>query len=196
MPTSEKILLGDGKNPVRLSFPRLFQAKAFRPDQKARFEATFLLDPSIKSHAATIAQIKAEAKRIAEEQFGPKLPKGILFCWGNGDDKEYDGYAGMFYIASSNQTRPVVQDRDRTPLAEEDGRPYAGCYVVGTITLWVMDNAFGKRINANLRGVQFVKEGDAFGVRPVDAEAEFEALPDDVGGDDGEDDDSADDPLA
>ena len=46
-------------------------------------------------------------------------------------------------------------------------------------------NEFGKRINANLRAVQFVKDGEAFGVKPVDAEDEFDVLEGDAaGGDD------------
>ena len=192
MPTSEKIILGTGSKPVRLSFPRLFQPKAFRPGQDPRFEATFLLDPSDKAHAAMIAEIKAAGQKIAMEQFNGQIPKGLKTCWGKGDEKEYDGYAGMFYISTSNKTRPTVVDRNRSPLTEEDGRPYAGCFVIGTITLWVMDNEFGKRINANLRAVQYVKDGDAFGVQPVDAEAEFEALEDDVAGGD----DDSDNPLA
>lgn len=180
MPTSEKIILGTGAKPVRLSFPRLFEPKAFRPGQDPRFEATFLLDPSDKAHAEIIKSIKAEGSRIAMEHFNGKLPKGLVTCWGDGNTKEYDGYAGMFYLSSSNKTRPTVVDRDRTPLTEADGKPYAGCYVIGTITLWVMDNEFGKRINANLRAVQFVKAGDAFGAQPVEADSEFEPLDDDV----------------
>jgi hypothetical protein len=104
------------------------------------------------------------------------------FEW-RGKRKSYDGYEGMFVIASNNRTRPTVVDRDLTPLVEEDGKPYSGCYVNGTITLWSQDNQYGKRVNANLRAVQFVKDGDAFGVKPADAEDEFDVLD----GDDDED---------
>jgi hypothetical protein len=184
MATSEKIKL----NNVRLSFPRLFKPKAFQEGQDPRFEASFLLDPSDKSHAAIIKQIKATAKELATEEFG-EVPKSLKLCFGDGDEKEYDGYEGMFYVTSSNKTRPTVVDRDLSPLVEEDGKPYAGCYVNGTITLWVMNNQFGKRINANLRAVQFVKDGEAFGVKPVDAEEEFDALE----GDDGAEENYLDD---
>ena len=40
-------------------------------------------------------------------------------------------------------------------------------------------NSFGKRINANLYGVQFVKDGEAFGMGPVDVTDDFDDLSDD-----------------
>jgi hypothetical protein len=56
--------------------------------------------------------------------------------------------------------------------------PFAGSYVVGLITLWAQDNQFGKRINANLLGVQYVREGTPFGPGAVDVETDFETVPD------------------
>jgi len=177
MATSEKIAL----NNVRLSFPRLFKAKSFQEGQEPRFEAAFLLDPSNKDHAKTIKLIESTAKELLTEHFGKTVPKGVKNCFGLSEDagKEYDGYADMFFITSSNRQRPVVVNRDRTPVTEEDGVIYAGCYVNANVTLWVQDNQFGKRVNANLRSVQFVKDGEAFGVEPVVADEEFEELDED-----------------
>jgi len=56
---------------------------------------------------------------------------------------------------------------------EENGKPYAGCYVNMSIRLWAQDNQFGKRVNAQLRAVQFVKDGEAFGDKPVDPQKEL-----------------------
>lgn len=198
MATSDVIKLPN----VRLSFARLFQAKAFREGQKKRFEASFLLDPSDKAHAAKIKEILKQAEAVVKEKFGGKVPKKLKFGFGyaDGDDfkignvtfhsdvKEYDGYEGMFYVSTANTTRPTVVDRHRNPLTEEDGKPYSGCYVNGSITLWGQDNEFGQRVNGNLRAVQFVKDGEAFGVKPVDADEEFDEIEDDIDdGDNGED---------
>lgn len=190
MATSEVIKLPN----ARLSFARLFKAKAFREGQDARFEGTFLLDPSNKTHAAKIKEILAQAEGVIKEKFNGKIPKKLKFGFGyaNGDDfkignvsfhsepKDYDGYEDMFYVSTSNKTRPTVVDRHRTPLTEEDGKPYSGCYVNGSITLWSQDNEYGQRVNGNLRAVQFVKDGEAFGVKPVDAEEEFDEIEDDI----------------
>ncbi len=53
-----------------------------------------------------------------------------------------------------------------------DGKPYSGCYVNGIVDIWAQDNGFGRRLNATLKGVQFVKDGDAFsGGTAVSADA-------------------------
>jgi hypothetical protein len=193
--TSEKIALKS----VRLSFARLFVPKAFSEGQQERYEGSFLLDPSDKSHAAIIAKIVEYANGLIGVKWEGEAPAGLECCFQYADGEEpielgknrlkwrgkpktYDGYEGMFVISSANTTRPTVVDRDRTPLTEADGKPYSGAYVNGSITLWVQDNKYGQRINANLRAVQFVKDGEAFGVRPADAEEEFDVL-------DGDDDD-------
>lgn len=182
-PTSEVIQLGSGNSPARLSFARLYTAKSFRPGQDARFEATFLLDPSNVEHAATIKKLQQTAAALAQQAFSGQIPPDIKLCITKGDLKAYDGYKGMIAIATHNKVRPTVVNRSRNPVAEgENQAPYSGCYVIGTITLWVQNNEFGKRINANLRGVQFVKDGQAFGMQPVDADDEFEALEDAPGG--------------
>lgn len=192
----------------RLSFPRIWKAKAFREGQKPRFESSFLIDPSSKAGAAKIKEIFAAAEGVIRAKFNGKIPKKLKFGFGYSDGrpfkiggvefnpgtdgvKDYDGYEDMFYVSSANKTRPVVVARDgRTPLTEEDGKPYGGCYVNGTITLWAQDNEYGQRVNANLRGMQFHSNGEAFGVKPVDAEEEFdeiEDLDDDAGPDDDND---------
>lgn len=162
---------------VRLSFADLFTAKPFAPGQKATYRASFILDPANPVHAKSIAEIKAAMSKLAAEAFpGEKLGADRL-CLKNGNTKPYDGWKDMIILTASNTVRPVVVDRHRNPVTESDkGAPYSGCYVNASVTLWTQNNSFGKRINCNLRGVQFVRDGQAFGVAPVDAEDEFEAL--------------------
>ena len=167
---------------VRLSFPRLFEARAFQEGQTERYEASFLLDPSDKAHKKQIEQIEAAAEAMIQEKWPKKRPSKIEFCFGYADEEglEYDGYEGMFFIRTNKKApdgRPLVVDRANNPLTADDGVVYAGCYVNGTLSLWLQDNQYGKRINANLRGVQFVADGEAFsGVARVDPDDEFEAM--------------------
>jgi hypothetical protein len=42
--------------------------------------------------------------------------------------------------------------------------------------VWAQDNQYGKRINAALRAVQFVKDGAPFGEGNIDVSQEFTAL--------------------
>ena len=75
-----------------------------------------------------------------------------------------DGFGeGVFFFNASNTKRPTLVDRDRAPLIEDDGKPYAGCYVNAIVKPWAQDNQYGKRINFSLEGIQFVRDGEAFG---------------------------------
>jgi hypothetical protein len=67
-----------------------------------------------------------------------------------------------------------VYDKNKTFLTEADGKPYAGCYVNCALNIWAQDNQYGRRINAELVSVQFLRDGDAFsgGVRSTGDEYE------------------------
>ena len=164
---------------VRLSFPSIFKKSVF-DDNVGKYEATFLLDKSDKKTKKAVD----EAIKAAIAEANIKVPVDKR-CLKDGDDSEYDGYEGVWSIKASNSKRPTVIDRDKTPLIEEDDVLYAGCYVNAIIDVWIQNNNYGKRANANLYGIQFVKDGDPFGQGPVDVTDDF----DDLEGDDDEDDD-------
>ena len=173
---SEKILLPD----VRLSYAHLWRPKKFDDDSEPRFECAFLLDPEQEKHQKVIAVIEAEFERICKEQWG-KIPaklKGKPFGFADEDEKEYDGWTGMYYFqANTKPARPKIVDRNpNIILTEEDGRPYAGCYVNGSVQIWAdARKVYGPRINGTLRAVQFYRDGEAFsGAGPVNAAEEFE----------------------
>ena len=167
---------------VRLAFPALFVAKgvAADPNSKPRYGASFLIaksDPQVKA-------IQDAIIATANEKWGAKAElvlKGIkakdAFCVHDGALKpEYEGFEDSMYLAAHSATRPTVIDTDRSPLAEVDGKPYGGCYVNASVDLWAQDNQWGKRVNASLRGVQFVKDGDAFSAAAPASADEFEDL--------------------
>ena len=161
---------------VRLSFPSLFRKAVFNGEE-TKFEGTFLLHK--EDHADTIAEIEAAIKaKIKDDLKGAKLPADKL-CLKDGDDIEYDGYAGHMSIKASNNKRPMVIDRDKTTLTEDDNRIYAGCYVNAMIELWAQNNSYGKRINANLLGVQFFKDGEPFADGVTASADDFDAFDDD-----------------
>jgi len=161
---------------VRLSFPSLFR-KAVFSGEDTKFEGTFLLNKA--DHADKIAEIeKAIEDIIAGKLKGAKL-KADKICFKDGDEIDYDGYAGCMSIKASNSKRPMVLDRDRAPLTEDDNRPYSGCYVNAVLELWAQDNQYGKRINANLLGVQFFKDGEPFGDGISATKDDFDAFGDD-----------------
>jgi len=153
-------------NNVRLAFPVLFEAKTVNGEGKPAFSASFLIDPKDPQ----VKTINQAIEQVAKDKWGAKADAVLKqmqaqdkLCLHDGDLKEmYDGFPGNLYVSARAPARPLVIDKDKNPLTEADGKPYAGCYVNASVELWPQDNNYGKRINASLRGVQFLRDGDAF----------------------------------
>lgn len=169
---AEKIMIKG----ARLSFPSLFQKSEFEGKQ-GKFEATLLFPKSDKKTYNQIikaidAAKKDANKKVVEKNYFIKDGDEIF------EEKEYDGYEGMWAVKAGNSKRPTVIDRDKTPIAEEDEKVYAGCFVNAIVSPWVQDNQYGKRVNANLLGIQFVKDGEAFGDAVVASDDDFDEIED------------------
>lgn len=167
---------------VRLSFPGLFEATAFKPGDELKYKATFLVPKGSQQEKEIEAAIKATL--VEFPKCGAKRADAVLnqirhnpnkFCFQDGDTKEYDGYAGMMALTAKNSARPLLIDRDKTPLTAADGKPYAGCYVNASVEIFAYDSS-GIGISASLKGVQFVRDGDAFGGGAPASADEFDDL--------------------
>jgi hypothetical protein len=173
---------------VRLAFPSLFEAKTVNGEGEPAFSASFLM---ALNHPAVKA-LREAFDVIGKDKWGAKWPnvkKEIeakdRFALHDGDTKaDYSGFEGQLFVSSRNKSRPLVIDRDKSPLTAADGRPYAGCYVHASIELWAQDNNYGKRINASLRGVQFYKDGDAFAGGGAASDDEFDDVEQEATADD------------
>ncbi len=165
----DKIIVSE----ARLAFPDLFVAKGFVDPKTGKagdpsFGCTLLVDRSDPSFRKVI---EAEEDRVAAVKWNTKAAAIMKEIRANnrgaikpGELKaSYDGYEGNDFISCNNKTRPTVVHRNGSPITEGDGVVYSGCYVLAHITLWAQDNSWGKRINANVTGVQFLRDGDAFG---------------------------------
>jgi hypothetical protein len=168
---------------ARLAFPALFQPRTVNGEGKPRYSATLLLD----ANDPQIAAIRKAIQAVAREKWKDKAPAVLTslekvgkVALHDGDEKaQYDGFEGRMFVAASapENAPPTVVDPARAPLTERSGKPYAGCYVNASVEFWAQDNAYGKRVNAILRGVQFVRDGDSFGAGSRAAAAdEFDEL--------------------
>lgn len=160
---------------ARLSFPSLFNPQDYQGDGNFKFKATLLI-PRGDPQAAVIKKALIEALREkvgarAEKVFNDIYPNPMRCCFQDGDyrsanaDKPstYEAYAGMFALSANNKARPSIFDQDgRTPLVEQDGKPYAGCYVNAFVDVYAYNNG-GWGVSAGLGGVQFLRDGDSFG---------------------------------
>ena len=162
---------------VRLSFPSLFQTETYGGKDTGKYAASFILDK--KEHAKTIKELQAHIKNFVDTEFKGKKLSDDRICLKDGDDDVRPESEGKFIIKASTKKRPMVLNRDKSPVTEEDEVFYAGCYVNAIITLWAQNSKdFGKRVNGSLDGVMFNAHGDPFGAPSIDAD-EFDAFGDD-----------------
>lgn len=173
---------------ARIAFAQLFTAKQVNGEGEPAFSASFIVD----KNSPAVKIINAAIEAVAKEKWKEKAPAILKtlrvsdkVCLRDGDMKpDYEGFPGNFFVSARNKTRPVVKNRDTSPLVEADGIVYSGCFVNAVVDIWAQDNKFGKRVNASLQGVQFVRDGDAFSGAPPLTDDAFEDLgvPDAAGG--------------
>lgn len=163
-------------NNVRLSFPSIWRKSVYNGEE-TKFEATFLIDK--KTQGDKVKEIEAAIATMIKENLKSAKLGDDKKCLKDGDGFEYAGYAGHMSIKASSTKRPLVIDRDKSSLTEEDGRIYAGCRVNATIELWAQNNTYGKRINANLLAVQFYKDDEPFADGQKASIDDFDAFDDD-----------------
>ena len=176
---------------VRLSYEHIFTPSAFDEQSKPKYSATFIIP---KDHP-DLPVIKRAMFEAGQETFpgdfvGSQWPKGFSCSLKDADTavdangeilaEKKPAYKGCFIVEANSTSRPVVVDRKKAAVTEADGIIYSGCYV--NASLAAAGYTFGKvkkGVKAYLNGVQFVKDGERFG---MDASADFDAL-------DSEDDD-------
>lgn len=146
---------------VRISYPHLFEPFAYQGQGKAKYSAKFLIPKSDKEQVQKIVEtIKALAAATYKDK---RVPPSEKLCLRDGDTTGRAEDEGYWVLSASDDRRPVVVNRDKSPLVAEDEVIYPGCWVNAKVNLWAQDNQYGKRVNANLWGVQFVKDGDRLG---------------------------------
>lgn len=144
---------------ARVSFPHLFRRPVIRGEE-GKCGATLMLDP--KKHAKTIHTVEKVITDLSKFKFkGRKIPSDKR-CLRDGGDKGRPEYEGYRVLSASSKGKPLVIGKDgSTVISDEEDNPiYAGCYVKAKVRLWAQDNQYGKRINAELVAIQFLKNGE------------------------------------
>lgn len=168
---------------IRLAFPSLWEARAYKPGDKEKYGASFLFAPDSADHKL----VKAAVETVLKEKHGEKAAAkfkaynaaGKVWVLRDGDTKpEYEGFPGMLYLGAKSERRPKVRDKDGlTDLAPSDGKPYAGAYVRAIVDIYEYTSGGAGGITAELLGVQFVEDGERLSGGGVAEEDDFEAIP-------------------
>lgn len=181
---------------VRLSYPHVIIPKGGtdkdgKPIDPA-YSVTALLGK--KSHFAAKELLKGEINRILKDAKVKDIKAEAKFLR-DGNQSGKDDYEDHFTVSAREQESrpPSVRDADgRTKLTREDAsKLYGGCYGNILIRPWWQNNKFGKRVNAGLTAVQFLRDGEAFGEGRI-SEDQIDETFDDESGSGWTDDEAAD----
>ena len=178
---SKKVMLRN----VRLSYEHIFKAVAFEDNQEPKFSATLIIPKDHPDLAATKkAYFEAGQESFPEAFAGKSWPKGYTCSLKDADvetnssgeilAEKNPAYKGCYILEANSTRRPIILNRDKSAITEEDGIIYSGCYV--NVSLAAAGYTFGKvkkGVKCYLNGVQFVRDGERFG---VDASDDFDAL--------------------
>lgn len=170
----------------RLAFPRLDKPERFQGTGEPRYSANIIIEPDSVSFKKTLLAMRAAAAAAWGEAKADaalkSLRTNLKTALMDGTGSEYDGYDGNFIVrahAKANQPPVLVASQGGVNITldrETQSIIYGGCYVNAIIDWWGQDNKWGKRINAQLCGVQFVRDGDPFaGGKPASTD-DFEVI--------------------
>ena len=182
-------------NNVRVSFANgLYKASAMEAGQQEKYGADFILQPDsvvLRVNAdgtKTKTTLKDAELAVANEAWKANGAKVLATLEGSkkairdGDKRTnkagdiYEGYEGNWYVTAKSPTRPLLIDQARQPVTEADGTIYSGCYVNAIIEIYANTQPTKKGVFAGLKGVQFVRDGDAFGGGAPAAANEFDVV--------------------
>lgn len=144
--------------------------------------------PLLKQIALAVAREKWQGKADAIVKALEAQDK--IFLHDGSTKSEYEGFDGNLFVSANNKVKPSTWDQQRNETTESDGIIYSGCFVVASLDIWAQDHKeHGKRVNAGLRGIQKLRDGDAFagGGQAADAD-EFDEIGVEEGGEEATDD--------
>jgi hypothetical protein len=158
---------------VRLSFPNLYEREEF-DGKPGKFAATFILDPV--ENKADIDALRGLCMDAAGEKLKGKLPSKDRIAlksdeFNGGASGERPEYEGKYTFKATNKGRPATVDKKLNHVTADDGVFYSGCFVNAKVSVWAMDNKYGKRICGELIAVMFEGAGESFDGSYIDPDA-------------------------
>lgn len=170
---------------VRLSYAHLDKPYAGTNDKgepgEPKYSVVGLLPK--KTHGDAKDLILKVIEDILKANKNAKIAKDKRFI-GNGDDAAKEEYEGMYTVSARESRRPTCRNKDKSVIDQDEIADvlYSGCWANILIRPWFQDNKYGKRVNAGLVSVQFVRDDEAFGEGRINDDDAFDELDDDDSG--------------
>jgi hypothetical protein len=160
-----------------------YKGKNDGPTSIAKYSTVGIMPKATHAEAKDLI-IEAINKLLAENK-NAKVAKDKRFIQ-NGDDKEKEEYANSYIVSAREEKKPKCRDRNGELVEElEEIREVfqSGYWFNILIRPWYQDNDFGKRVNAGLVGIQFVKKDKTFGEASIDETNAWDRVDGDDDGD-------------
>ncbi len=143
---------------VRLRYPNLFSTESYKGTDTGKYSATFILDA--EQHKEILVEMQAGIEEMITTELKVKKLDAGRICLKDGDDSGSEFLEGKFTVKASNKFPITILSKSREVIKSADESPfYPGCYVNAIIDFWPQQGD-GKRINSNLLGIQFSKNGE------------------------------------
>lgn len=148
---------------VRFSYPHL--DKPYKGDNdsgEAKFGVVGMMPKKTHKEAKQLVQDRID--ELLKENKVKKLPADKLFLR-DGDDSSREEYEDHWTVSARETRRPPLRDRRNEVVEPEDAKDVFQPGFWGDILIrpWYQNNKFGKRVNAGLSSVQFVRKDETFG---------------------------------
>lgn len=151
---------------VRVSYPKLFSLP-MRDDNGRQVEGkagcNLLFAKDDDRQMALMTAVMDEVERVSKDSHD-QLPPPQFLCLKDGNSlttPDPENWVLSTYAASG--VLPQVYAPNKAPiktLADWTAiGGHAGCYVNASVRFWAQKNKHGKRVNCELLGLQFVREG-------------------------------------
>jgi hypothetical protein len=158
-------------NEFRVSFPQVFEPKAFEEGGKANYSIQMVFDK--KTDLKALHDLIQEA---AVAKWGDKMPKKLTTPFRDGDE-EKDGagaYKNAIFCNASSQFQPQIVDGALNPILDRNDF-YAGCYARASVNAYAYDYMGNKGVSLGLGNIQKLRDGERLD-GAVSAENEFSAV--------------------
>lgn len=173
----------------RVSFPDVFRPKAMQSQdgsaQEPKYRITLIFRPSEMNEAdrKLFDELVDSANDVCLEKF--KVPingeyKGqpLKNPFRRGETKPDYYQPGDVFVAFSSKTAPNVVDQKKSPITEQSGAFYAGCYArVSYSKPYAFDHTGNRGVTFScLNNVQKMADGEPFGAGRTDPDEDFDEV--------------------
>jgi hypothetical protein len=169
---------------VRQSFMCYWKAEPYPEgnDPTPYFSGTYLLTPDsqfqyygddnklLPKKFAAKPELDKICKLLTDDKWGKKGPSilkaiqmtGKIFVRDGDTKPDYEGFPGTFFISARSKVRPNYFDQQKQEITEAQGILYSGCYVNVNLEAYAYTKG-NNGLGARIRGVQLLRNGEAFG---------------------------------